>query len=38
MKEGKRHRLVLKEQAWNPRFHLSSIPRYDPLRDVHCEY
>ena len=33
----KRQRLVLREQAWDTRFHLQSIPRYDPLRDIHCD-
>ena len=34
---GKRHRLILREGSWNPRFHLSSIPSYDPFKDIHCQ-
>lgn len=35
-RSSRHQRLILRERSWNSRFHLSSIPNYDPFRDVHC--
>lgn len=35
-RNSRRQRLILREGSWNSRFHLSTIPAYDPFRDIHC--
>ena len=35
-RSSRRQRLIIREGSWNTRFHLSTIPAYDPFRDIHC--